>query len=215
MTGQYLEELSHPRIIAGTALAALTTSFIVAVARPLPSWELRLTEAVNDVPDVVGWALYPVMQLGTIGGSLAVAVAIAVFVRDRVLSSAVLLTAIVTWLVAKGVKRLVDRDRPLAYLPDLIVREGAGTGLGYASGHSAVAASVLIMAMVAIPSRWRPAAAGVVGLVGVARIVYGVHLPADVVGGWGLGVLLGLGGLALACRVRPSPSSAGASVREP
>ena len=119
----------------------LAASYAVAIRRPLPSWELRLTEAINDVPDAVGSALYPVMQLGTLGGPIVVAIAIAIFKRDLVLSAAVVITGIVTWFAAKGVKRLVERDRPLTYLPEIIVREGDGTGLGYISGHSAVAAS--------------------------------------------------------------------------
>jgi membrane-associated phospholipid phosphatase len=51
------------------------------------------------------------------------------------------------------------------------------------------------MAMAALPRRWRPLPAIVAFLVGVARIVHGVHLPADVVGGWSFGVLVGLGAL--------------------
>jgi membrane-associated phospholipid phosphatase len=39
-------------------------------------------------------------------------------------------------------------------------------------------------------------------IVGMARIVHGVHLPADIVGGWSFGVLLGLGGLAVADALR-------------
>ena len=54
------------------------------------------------------------------------------------------------------------------------------------------------MAMVALPRRWRPVAALVAALVGIARIVHGVHLAADVVGGWSFGVLTGLAGLWLA-----------------
>ncbi len=73
-----------------------------------------------------------------------------------------------------------------------MVREGTGAGLGYVSGHSAVSAATAMLAMAALPPRWRPALVGLVVLVGVARMVYGVHLPADVIGGWALGVLLGL-----------------------
>jgi membrane-associated phospholipid phosphatase len=32
----------------------------------------------------------------------------------------------------------------------------------------------------------------------MARIAHGVHLPADVIGGWAFGALTGLGGLAAA-----------------
>ena len=78
----------------------------------------------------------------------------------------------------------------------LAVREGDGAGLGFLSGHSAVAMSAAVMAMVALPREWRPVAALVAVLVGVARIVSGVDLPADVVGGWCFGALVALGGLA-------------------
>lgn len=142
--------------------------------------------------------LDPIMQLGTLGAPFAVAVVVVIVSPDWLLSAAIVATGIATWFAAKGVKQIVGRDRPLTYLPDVVIREGDGTGLGYVSGHSAVAASAAIMAMVAIPRRWRPPAALLAGLVGIARIVHGVHLPADVVGGWSLGALLGLAGLGVA-----------------
>lgn len=43
-----------------------------------------------------------------------------------------------------------------------------------------------------MPLRWRAVAAALARLVGVARIVHGVHLPADIVGGWSFGILVGL-----------------------
>jgi undecaprenyl-diphosphatase len=198
VTGRYLAEFRRPLVIAGIAAVGLASSYVVAVQRPLPSWELRLTERINDVPDWVGSALYPVMQMGTFAGPIIVAVLIAIFRRDLVLSVAVVLTGLVTWFAAKGVKKMVERGRPLTYLPDIVVREGDGSGIGYISGHSAVAASAAIMVMVALPRQWRPLAAVIAVLVGIARIVHGVHLPADVVGGWSFGVLLGLAGLWIA-----------------
>jgi undecaprenyl-diphosphatase len=195
VTGRYLAEFRRPVVIAAIAAIGLVASYAVAIQRPLPDWELRLTERINDVPDGVGSVLYPVMQMGTFGGPIIVAVLIAIFRRDLVLSAAVVVTGLVTWFAAKGVKKMVERGRPLTYLPDIVVREGDGTGIGYISGHSAVAASAAIMTMVALPRRWRPLAAVIAALVGIARIVHGVHLPADVVGGWSFGVLLGLAGL--------------------
>ena len=207
MSGRYLDEFRRPLVIVAVAAVGLVASYAVAVQRPVPTWELRLTERINDVPDWVGSALYPVMQMGTFGGPIIVAVLIAIFRRDLVLSAAVVVTGLVTWFAAKGVKKMVERSRPLTYLPDIVVREGDGTGIGYISGHSAVAASAAIMAMVALPRRWRPVAAVAAALVGIARIVHGVHLPADVIGGWSFGVLTGLAGLWLAGSIpgrRPS-----------
>jgi membrane-associated phospholipid phosphatase len=105
------------------------------------------------------------------------------------------ITGIVTWFAAKGVKDFVDRGRPRAYIPDIVVREGRGTGLGYVSGHSAVAAG-------ALPPKARPVLAVVALAVGIARIVYGVHLPADVIGGWSFGILMGLGGVEISEQIR-------------
>jgi undecaprenyl-diphosphatase len=192
-----LGALAHPGVVAVVALVGLVVTWGVAVGEPPPAWELRLTERVADGPEWVADALYPVMQLGTLAGPLIVAVAVVVRRRDRWLAGATVLVGLVAWSGAKVVKRVVDRDRPRTYLPDIAVREGDGTGLGFLSGHSAVAMSTAVMAMVALPRAWRPVAALLAVLVGVARVVSGVHLPADVVGGWCFGTLVALGGLAL------------------
>jgi undecaprenyl-diphosphatase len=205
VSGRYIDQFRRPLVVAGVAAVGLISSYAIAVQRPLPDWELRLTEAINDVPDWVGSMMYPVMQLGTFAGPIIVAVPIVIFRRDLVLGAAVMVTGVVTWFAAKGVKKIVERDRPLSYLPEILVREGDGSGLGYISGHSAVAASAAIMTMVALPRRWRPLAAVLAALVGIARIVHGVHLPADVVGGWSFGVLLGLAGLWLAGLIPSRP----------
>ena len=100
------------------------------------------------------------MQMGTLGGPILVAIAIVVVKRDWLLGAVVVATGAFTWPAAKGVKRLVDRDRPLFYLSDIVVRDGDGSGLGFISGHSAVAASAILLALVVSrnggdPCGWR------------------------------------------------------------
>ena len=120
----------------------------------------------------------------------------------RFLAAAVVVAGLVAWWGARVVKDIVQRSRPLRYIPDINVREGKGLGLGYLSGHSAVAAAVVVMAMAAVPRRWHPFLALIALLVGVARIVHGVHLAADVVGGWAFGTLIALAGLSVVDRWR-------------
>lgn len=189
--------LEHPGRMAGIAGAGLVSSYAVAAQVPVPEWELDLTQWINDVPDSVATVLYPIMQLGTLGGPIAVAVAVAVFKRDYLLSAVTVLAGFGSWFGAKAVKAVVERGRPLEFDADINVREGDGDGFGYISGHSSVAATAAVMAMAALPRAWRPVAALAAGLVGVARIVHGVHLPADVVGGWSFGTLIALAGLEL------------------
>ena len=195
--------VDHPGGLAIGSAVALAASAAVAFQRPVPEWELRLTEWINDVPDVVATGLYPIMQLGTLAGPIIVAGGIAVFRHDRLLSGATALAGLTAWFAAKGVKRLVDRDRPLGFLPEIIIREGDGGGLGFVSGHSAVAATAAVIAMAALRGPWRVVPVVLAALVGLARVVHGVHLPADLVGGWSLGVLIGLVALGIVDRARP------------
>jgi membrane-associated phospholipid phosphatase len=48
--------------------------------------------------------------------------------------------------------------------------------------------------------------------VGLGRIVHGVHLPADVTGGWAFGVLVGLGTIELFERLRTTVTGSGTAV---
>ena len=194
--------------MATTAAVGLAASWILAHQDPVPDWELDLTDWINSVPDAVAVVLWPVMQFGTLGGPIVVGLLIAIVGHDRLLGGATAVAGAVTWFAAKGVKEVVGRGRPLEYLTEIQVREGEGTGLGFVSGHAAVAATTALMAMAVLPGRWRWTAGAAAFLVGVARIVPGVHLPADVVGGWSLGTLIGLAALGVVDAVHGTAASA-------
>lgn len=198
-------QLVHVATVAAVSVVGLAASWLLALQRPVPGWELDLTLAINDVPDLVASALYPVMQLGTVLAPFLVAGVVLAWRRDLALAVVAVVAGLVAWFGAKGIKKLVERGRPLEFVPGLDVREGTGTGLGFVSGHSAVAATSAVVLAAALPRRARPAVALVAAAVGVARIVHGVHLPADVVGGWSVGTLIGLAGLAVVDRVAPRP----------
>ncbi len=198
--------------IAGTALAA---SWVIALQRPVPAWELTITEWINGVPDAIAVALWPVMQVGSLAGPFLVAAAIAATRRDLGLAAATVAGGVASWFTAKLVKRAVQRERPATYSEVIEVRDGSAEGLGYLSGHSAVAATVAVMAICALPPRWRLLAPVAAGLVGIARIVFGAHPPADVVGGWSFGLLIGFATLAVLDRaerraVRPAAETVNA-----
>ena len=200
----------YPGWYAVIAAGALLLSFLVALRAQVPSWELRLTEWLNGAPDAVAAVLYPLMQLGTLAAPLLVALGILVLKRDRLLAATTIVVGVVAWFGAKLIKASVERGRPIEYLPDITVREGTGTGLGFISGHSAVvASSVAVMTMAALPRRFRAFVLVIALLVGVARVVHGVHLPADVVGGWAFGALIGFAGLWVYDRIAPRLAARG------
>jgi membrane-associated phospholipid phosphatase len=194
--------LRHPWVIAAVAFVALAWTWIIAAHDGLEAWERSLTRWFNDAPDGVAHAMWPVMQAGTLFCPLLIALVIGFVKRDWFVAGVVVAVGVVTWLGAQGVKQIVERQRPVGFIADVHVREGTGNGLGYLSGHSAMAAAVAVVACTVVPRRWWPLVMAVVVIVGIARIVHGVHLPADVIGGWAFGTLSGLAGVSVIDRHR-------------
>jgi undecaprenyl-diphosphatase len=87
---------------------------------------------------------------------------------------------------------VVDRGRPADLLDTVEIREAGLHGKGFVSGHTAIAFAVATVLTPLLPGRWRWLPFTLAGAVGLARVYYGAHLPLDVVGGAGLGVLSGL-----------------------
>ena len=81
--------LHHPAALAAAAVVGLVGSYLVAIRRPVPQAELDLTRTINDAPDALAHALWPVMQLGSVFGPVVVALAVLAFVRDKLLAATV------------------------------------------------------------------------------------------------------------------------------
>jgi glycosyltransferase 2 family protein len=126
------------------------------------------------------------MQLGVIGAVLPVAV-LALLTRRIRLAAYAALAAGSIYLVAKLAKEFVQRGRPQTLLEDVYIFDIPDRGLGYASGHSAVAVALATVASPFLGRRARRVAWTLAGLVCVARIDVGSHLPLDVLGGAALG----------------------------
>jgi undecaprenyl-diphosphatase len=156
----------------------------------IAQWELELTRWINDAPNWLAYLLWPIMQLGTIWSPIVIGI-VAGFVYGWRRGLAVVVAGVGAWFLAKYVKDLVERGRPLHFIPDIDVREGKGTGLGFVSGHTAVAFAVATALLPVLSLRWRVVAYCLAATVGLARIVFGVHFPLDVVGGASLGVMCG------------------------
>jgi undecaprenyl-diphosphatase len=155
--------------------------------------ELRYFQLVNGLPR---WAFVPVwvvMQLGSLGGALGTGAATGA-VGGRALGGRVAATGSLTWLAVKAVKPFVRRDRPALAFDATRVLGRAQGGLGYPSGHAAVATAMAAVAAPHLPRRWRPLAWAAALVVGPARMYVGAHLPLDVLGGAALGLAVGTAG---------------------
>jgi undecaprenyl-diphosphatase len=146
----------------------------------------RAVNGVDVVPFVLVW---PVMQLGNLLVVPACVLLAAVFRRWR-LAAALLLAGAGTYYAAKVVKDIVVRGRPDDLLDDVVIRGTAALGRGFVSGHAAVVAALLATAWPWLGRRGRIGCLVLATAVCLARVHVAAHLPLDVVGGVGLGLLV-------------------------
>jgi glycosyltransferase 2 family protein len=180
----------HPgdalRVVLGGAVLALTT---MAIHRDfVGDREAALFRVVNEL-SLPGWTwpgVWLVMQLGVIGAVPLVAVLALATRRLRLALDAVLAAGSI-YLIAKLVKEFVQRGRPQTLLEEVNILGEPARGLGYVSGHSAVAVALATVASPYLGRRGRRVAWVLAGCVCLARMYVGSHLPYDVVGGAALG----------------------------
>jgi undecaprenyl-diphosphatase len=176
----------------GVGLGALTASwFIAREAARVPEWEADLTVSINQWPDWIAVPLWPVMQLGNFWMVVAVPAGLWFATKRKPPVVAAALATGSAWALAKVVKEQVGRGRPADFFAEIDVRESGVNGLGFVSGHAAVAFAAATVIAVYVPRRWIPVPFVLAGLTGLSRIYYGAHLPLDVVGGAGLGIACG------------------------
>lgn len=175
------------RTAAGAAVLAGT---LVPLRRDrIGRREQKAFRLVNDLPDPLYVAVWPVMQLGALGAA-PVTAGVALARGDRPLAGRLLWGGTAAWALAKVVKRVVRRGRPVTLLAGVRTRGQEATGLGYLSGHAAVSTALAAAAWPRLSPGGRRTTLGLASAVGLSRMYVGAHLPLDVAGGAALGLLV-------------------------
>lgn len=208
-------ELLLPRHVGDLVRLAAAVALLVATAELVHRNRVAVLEVdafrlVNDLPGFLYPPVWAVMQLGNLLAVPAVA-ALAALTRRFRLAVNLLVAGVGVWFLAILVKGLVERGRPAHFLHDVHIRGTPATGLGYVSGHAAVAVALASVASPYLGRRARSLVWALAVTVCLSRLYVGAHLPLDVVGGaavgWAAGALVHL--LLGAPGGRPSPAKVG------
>jgi len=106
-------------------------------------------------------------------------------------------------VVTTGLKDLLDVTRPPGVIPpgQIMVYGPVHINDSFPSGHTFTAWTLASILWVHLGRTWRNTLVTLAALVGVSRMVLGVHWPMDVLGGMGLGWLVGQFSVFLAQRL--------------
>jgi membrane-associated phospholipid phosphatase len=181
---------SFRRTVSTAAVVALVATARRARSREVTATEERVFRAFNRAPESIRAPVWAVMQSGSLGAVFVVAGDLRRRGRSRA-SAVVATVGTAVWVGAKVVKPLIGRGRPADHLDGVLIRGKAPTGLGYPSGHAAVALTLALVATSRSRAPVRVAAVTTALLSGGARMYVGAHLPLDVVGGFAIGTLCG------------------------
>ena len=179
--------LADPRVRLGAGIAALLATAGDVRRDRVGAKEARAFRAVNGLPDSLYAPAWVVMQMGAFG-AVPTAAATAWLAGEGELAGRLLVGGTSAWALSKLVKQVVRRPRPVALLPGTRCRGRDAAGLGYLSGHAAVAVALGVGALPRLSPAGRVLILSAIPLVGLTRIYVGAHLPLDVAGGVALGL---------------------------
>jgi len=151
--------------------------------------EVSAFRALNEQSDAMRNAAWTLMLGGTLG-AVPAAAGVALLAGRRRLALELAIGGTSAYLLAKAVKPIVGRARPHGLLRDVRFRDEIGGNEGWISGHAAVSTSLAMIAAPELSPAGKTAAYGLATGIGLARMYAGAHMPLDVIGGAGLGLMI-------------------------
>lgn len=153
------------------------------------SLETYVFRFFNELPSFLTPIVMLISLFGTIGFVL-VATFISLLRRHYAHALKFLLAGVMAWLIVKWLKTYALRARPSEILPNVRLREKLDSVIGYPSGHAAVVTALGVVAYMYVPKKYHRIITIIIIAVCISRLFLGMHLPMDVIGGFGVGLAI-------------------------
>jgi undecaprenyl-diphosphatase len=202
-------------LVVGGTLALLAAAFLLLGGEVMEGDTHAIDDAVMRAAHALRvehpWIAPAMRDVSALGGRTVLTLAVVIgagyllLVGRRTTALLVALSSGAGALLVTVFKDAFGRARPDPQLAELVV-----SGLSFPSGHASMSAAIYLT-FGALLAATRPrrrerlyllgAAAAVAALVGVSRVLLGVHWPTDVLGGWAFGSAWAIGWLLVARRI--------------
>ncbi len=183
---QLLKTLRHPSTQMLAALILFIVSAILVHDGELEAWERWVFEAIYSLPNELTPLFIVITQFG---GVLVLLCLGAIFIIKKRYNIVIrmLMSGLMADLLAHVGKSFVGRPRPVDLFTELSIRDPFTTGVGFPSGHTALATAAALVLGHYLPKKYKWIAPVWIISVAVSRVYLGVHAPMDLVGGFALG----------------------------
>ncbi len=172
-------------------LVLLLPTIVIAHTHELTGLQARIFYDINNLDLSSGFTTVArwVTEAFGAGYAIAACVIVPLFFKRYRLAWRFFFAAGGTTVFFYIIKKLINEPRPITMLHGHVHQRVIESGPGFPSGHEAAATVLALTLWVILPRKWRWLSAVWILIVAVSRLYLGVHTPADVVGGFAVGLI--------------------------
>lgn len=175
-----------------TLILLLALAIIVAKSLITLQVEHAINSLFYSIPKSLDIITVNITHLGSLA-MLYSAALVTYILNYKKLSLKLLVSGLGAYVFAGFLKELVMRPRPFDVWQEIIAREYGKLGYGFPSGHTALIVAVSVVLWSYAKKEQRIVLVATAVLVALSRMVLGVHMPLDLVGGLLIGLITGFG----------------------
>lgn len=192
----------------GVGFVLLVLTAVVAHTHRLDGWQARLFYDFDNLYLPQGFttvARYATEALGA-AYPIAICVGVPLLFKKYWLAWRFFFTAGGATAAFYVIKKIINEPRPITMLHGQLHQRVVETGPGFPSGHETAATALALTLWFVLSPKWRWLSIAWILAVAFSRLYLGVHTPADIVGGFAVGLMA-------VCFVRLLPKSIAALLR--